>query len=125
MPASSVGALNSWGLYLIASGLLVGMMSPQLLKMTSDSREGSDLRCADGVGAALDSLRPGMAISFSFGSWPWADPIHLGGLQISVVDGNGTMTLPSAWELPNETISPFVSYRAWLAGDLVRVAVAG
>jgi len=125
VPTSSVSTLNSWGLYLIAAGALVGLMSPQLIGVAADSREGTDWRYADGIRAALDSLSPGMTIVLTYGSWPGADPIHLSGRLISVAYGNGTISLSSRWDLPSMTMSPFLSYRAWIAGTEVQVTTIG
>ena len=117
--------MNSWGVYLIAAAALVGVLAPQIAGVASLSREGADLRCAEGVRATLDSLRPGMAVVFSFDAWPLSDPILLGGTAISVSYGNGTVTLPVEWQLPSLTLSPSVPYRAWLANGTVQVAPVG
>ncbi len=125
MPAASVGATNSWGIYLIASAVLVGIMTPQLMGVAGDSREGADWRCADGVRAALDALRPGVTIVMACESWPGGDPIKLGGTQVSAAYGSGTIVFPSRWRLPNVTLVPSATYRAWLDGAQVQVTPIG
>ena len=125
MPASTIGAMNSWGVYLIASVALIGVLSPQLVGVTRDSREGADWRNADGIRAVLDALRPGMVITFSFGAWSTSDEVYIGGNLVSVSYGNGTISLPTTWSLPDVVLSPSVSYRAWLDGDEVQVTRAG
>jgi hypothetical protein len=125
MPASSLAALNSWGVYLIASAALVGALTPQLLGVMEDSREGADWRIADGIRVALDALRPGIALTLSYGTWSSSDTVHLGGREVSIAYGNGTITLPTVWNLPNVTLTPSVSYRAWLSGATVQVTQAG
>ncbi len=125
MPASSIDAINSWGIYLIASAVLVSALLPPLLGAAGDSRKGADWRVADGIQHALDSLRPGITLSLSYGSWPLADTVQLDGREISIDYGNGTIRLPSLWNLPFTTLAPSGVYRVWLEGDNVRVSAIG
>ena len=123
MPATSIGALNAWGVYLIASAALIGSLVPQLARTAQDSREGSDYRVADGIRSVLDSLHPGTVVTFSFGST--GDSARLVGREIILFYGNGTVTLQTRYELPNITLTPEVSYRVWLGGNQVGVSEAG
>jgi hypothetical protein len=125
MPTSSVGSLNSWGVYIIASAVLVGILSPQLIGVAGDSREAADWRNADGVRVALNALRPGITFTFSYGGWSTSDAVRLDGQQVSVTYGNGTISFPTIWSLPNCTLLPAVNYRVWLAGEIVQVKQAG
>ena len=125
MPASSIGALNAWGAYLIASAALVGVMEPQLVGLTGDSREGVDWRLADGVRAAIDALRPGTTIILYFGAMASPDPVQLHGKSISIATGNGTIGLASKWSLPNITLAPSHAYRLRLEGNEVQVTLVG
>ena len=120
-----MSALNSWGVYLVASAALIGVMAPQLASVASLSREGADWRSADGVAVALDSLRPGVTLAITFGGWPSNDAIVLGGHRVSISYGNGTFDLASRLPLPNMTLTPFTSYRAWLSGGDVEVEQDG
>jgi hypothetical protein len=125
LPVASTGALNSWGLYLIASAALVLMLGPPLTGVARDSREGADWRSVDGVRQVLDGLRPGIALDFSYGSSPTADSIHLAGSFVSCDYGSGTISLPSRWTLPSTTLLPTVHYTASLTGEEVQVAQLG
>jgi hypothetical protein len=125
MPASSLGALNSWGVYLIASVALVGALTPQLMGVVGDSKEGADWRNADGIHVALDALRPGIVLTLSYGTWSTDDIVHLGGRDVSITYGNGMITFPTVWNLPNVTLTPSMSYCVWLAGTDVQVTQAG
>ncbi len=125
MPASSIDAINSWGIYLIASAVLVSALLPPLLGAARDSRKGADWRVADGIQHQLDALRPGITLSLSYGSWPSADSVQLDGKEISMDYGNGTVSLPSLWNLPITTLKPSVVYRVWLEGDNVRLNTIG
>jgi hypothetical protein len=117
--------MNAWGVYLIASVALVAAFTPRLIGTTQDSREGIDYRMADGISSLLDSLRPGIVLTFSFGAWSTADSAHLSGHLVSLQDGNLTVTMRTRFSLPNATLSPGVQYRAWLEGGSVRVSELG
>jgi len=125
MPVSSVSAQNSWGVYLLASFSLLAIMSSQMSGVAQTSREGADLRCADGVQSIVDSLHPGITVELSIDAWPGADPVHLEGRTISVDYGQGSIALPVVWPLSNSTISPSLSYLVWLAGGVVQVKPLG
>lgn len=125
MPASSVGALNAWGVYLIASAALILVLSPMLTGAARDSREGADWRTADGVRAVLDSLRPGITLDMSFGVSSSADPLRLRGHLISCDYGGGTISLPTRWALPDVTLSPLVNYAVRVSGGEVLVVRSG
>lgn len=125
MPASSVSALNSWGVYLVASAALILVLSPQLTGAARGSREGADWRYADGVKNVLDALRPGISVGLSYGASSSGDPLHLEGHRISCAYGSGTISLPTRWALPNATLSPSVNYLVWLSGGEVQVAQVG
>lgn len=125
MPASSVGALNGWGLYLIASAALIAALAPQLAGTTQDSREGSDYRIADGIQSILDSLHPGTVVTFSFGGLPSGDQARLEGHEVILTYGKGAFALRTLFDLPNVTLAPDVSYQAWLEGNEVGVRESG
>jgi hypothetical protein len=121
MPASSFSGLNSWGVYLFASLALVLLFTPQLTGIVKDTRVSADWRNLDGVRAAIDSLRPGVALHFSFGVAGVSDSVQLRGQQVSCFDGNGTISMPVVWALPNVTLVPALHYRFSLAQGWVRV----
>ena len=100
-------------------------MAPQLSGVAGLSREGADWRCADGVRAAIDSLRPGIQLVTTFGAWPSKDTIQLSGREVSVSYGNGTLRMGVEYELPAMTLVPFATYRLWLAGGSVEVTSLG
>lgn len=120
MPASSITAVGSWGGYLLASAVLVLLLSPELSQVASVSRASADWRSADGAREAIDSLRPGVVAPFTFGG-EGSDPLHLHGREISCAEGNGTITMAVKWALPNDTLSPGVEYRLSLAQGTVVV----
>lgn len=125
MPASAVSALNSWGVYVIASAALVLVLSPILIGTANDSREGVDWRNVDAIGTAMDELRPGVTLEISFGSSSSGDVVQLAGHQVSCSYGGGTVSMSSRWTLPEVTLSPSVHYSVWLNGGNVRVAQVG
>ena len=125
MPASSVGVMNSWGIYLIASAALVAALTPQLIGASQDSREACDYRMADGIRSVLDSLRSGTVVTFSFSGWPTPDSAHLTGHAIVFTGANWTVTARTRYSLPNVTLSPGVNYQVWLQGSSVRVSEHG
>ncbi len=125
MPASSIDAINSWGIYIVAAAVLVSVLFSPLLGAARDSRKAADWRVADGLQRELDSLRPGITLSVSYGGWPSADAVQLDGKEISIDYGNGTIRLPVAWNLPAITLAPSVIYRVWLEGENVRVSASG
>lgn len=124
MPASSVSALTSWGVYLAASLALLALLSPALASAVHVSREGADLREVEGVRAVLSSLAPGMTVTFSFGSVPGADPVTLAGRSITCSYGPGRVSAASRWTLPTITLLPGVRYSARLGGGTVKVTGA-
>lgn len=121
MPASSVGALNSWGAYLVASLVLLAILSPPLVSASRASREGVDLREVEGVSAVLSSLVPGMAVNLSFGSGPGGDSIVLNGSSVSSSFGPGGASVTTRLALPAMTLFPGVGYTARLVAGEVRV----
>jgi hypothetical protein len=124
MPASSIGSIDSWGVYLAAAGALLLVLSPSLTSAATDSREGVDYRTLDGVRAILNALGPGEVTRFSFGSDPAGDPIRLLGEQLSCSYGRGTIIMSSALQLPTITLYPLVSYLAYINGSHVTVVWA-
>ena len=124
MPASSMGELNSWGLYLLASAALVLLLSPQLFQVVAISRASADWRNLDGARAAIDSLRPGIVVPFSFGASKVSDPLRLQGDEISCADGNGSISMRVGWALPNYTLYPATGYLLSLAQGSLVVAQA-
>jgi len=117
--------MNAWGIYLVASAALVGALTPQLVGVAQDSREGSDYRMADGIRSVLDSLRPGTVVTFSYGALSAGESARLSGHEVSFVNDNLTVAVRTLYSLPNVTLSPGVEYRVWLGGGSVRVGEIG
>jgi hypothetical protein len=117
--------MNSWGTYLVASSVIVLIVSPLLSGAARASREGADWRETDGLRAVLDGLRPGLTVDFSYGTSPSGDRIHLGGVRISCNYGSGAISLPSRWILPDMTLSPAVGYVASIRDGQVVVFQIG
>ena len=116
--------MNSWGVYLASAFALVLIMSPQLSRLTSESRESSDFRNLDGVRAVLDELQHGERAVVSFGSWIGGDPIRLRVTQISCDYGSGVVSMDVRWQLPDATLYPGVNYVIELSGSTVGVTQA-
>ena len=121
MPATSVSGLTSWGLYIFASVALVLLLSPDLQGVAKDAREGADWRNVDGIGAIINSLRPGVTLLFAYGQSGAPDAVRLGGHLVSCSDGNRTISMPVLWALPNVTLYPSSQYRFSLASGMVTV----
>jgi len=100
-------------------------LSPQLTAATQDSREGYDYRIADGIRSVIDSLRPGMLVAFSFGTWSISDSAQLAGHTISITGGNWKVIMSTRYSLPNVTLLPSAQYQVWLEGNSVRVSGPG
>lgn len=124
MPASSMGSLNAWGVYLAASAVLVLIFTPQLAGVARASRAGADWRNLDGVGAVIDSLRPGITLRLHYGIVGTSDSLSIGGHSLSCFDGNATISRAVRWALPNMTLAPGVRYSLSLVQGTVRVAQA-
>jgi hypothetical protein len=122
MPVSSLSSLNSWGTYIIAGLALMLVLAPTVESAAYDSREGVDYRNADGVRAVIDSLRPGVSVSFTFGSSSSNDPLRVVGDTIVVSYGRGTVSLQTTWTLPNETLFATVAYVASIDGGVAEVS---
>jgi hypothetical protein len=117
--------MNAWSVYLIASAALVAVLIPPLAGTLQDSREGSDYRVVEGISSLLNSMQPGTTVTFSIAPWSTRDSARLGGHEVTISDGNGTLAMPSRWTLPNVTVSPGVGYQAWLTGGYVSVSAVG
>ena len=120
MPASTVSAMNSWGVYLIASAALVLILAPSLQKISSDTRVASDWREIDSVRRIIDSLRPGMTVHLRLGS-DAKDTISLHGYEILCDDGAGMLLRNSRWLLPDYSLLPGVGYVLSLGTTRVEV----
>ena len=124
MPAGSIGALNSWGVYLLASAALLLVLSPPLASAFQYSREGSDLRSVDGVRAVLSSLQEGVSVQFSFGESTWPDPVAIGGHTVACSYGGGEVSAHTPVLLSNATLRPDVVYTASMIGGEIEVSEA-
>jgi hypothetical protein len=125
MPASSVSSLTSWGLYLLATVVLLAILSPMLSGSFQSATAGADSRNLDGVRAVFDALQPGIRMTFSFGEATGSDPIRIGGHLITCASAVGKLTVPSRWGLPNMILLPSVDYSAQLEGVSVKVVGPG
>ena len=116
MPASSVSSLTSWGLYLLATAVLLAILSPMLASSFQSSTAAADSRNIDGIRAVFDSLQPGIKMTFSFGEATGSDPIQIGGHLISCDSALGKEGVNSRWGLPTMTLLPSIVYSAQLEG---------
>jgi hypothetical protein len=122
MPASSLGGLNGWGVYLLAALVLVLILTPQLTGVARDSRASADWRILDGIRATVDSLRPGVRVVLSYGIAQLSDPVLLRGHEMTCFDGNGAISMRVAWALPNATLLPGTVYAFSLLSGSVSMA---
>lgn len=120
-----MGGLNAWGVYMVAALALLLVLSPALTSATRDAREGADLRYLEGVRAVLDSLRPGVTASFSFGASPAGDPVLAGGHTLASSYGSGVVEVRSEASLPNMTLRPATLYVAGVSGGRIVVVQGG
>ena len=120
MPASSVSAMNSWGIYLVASAALILILAPSLQKISSDARIASDWREIDGASRIINSLSPGMTVHLKLGS-DTKDAIRLHGYEISCDDGTGKLLRNSRWPLPDYALLSGVGYMISLGANGVEV----
>jgi hypothetical protein len=119
-----MAAMNSWGVYLIASASLILLLAPTIYKTSNNARIASDWREVDGVRTVIDSLRPGLSVQVKL----WmnsTDAIRLQGYQISCNDGSGILTGRSAWLLPDYTLVHGTRYLLTLDGSRVEVTQVG
>ena len=112
-------------MYLLSAVGLLLLLSPQLTGTVRDSRESSDWRNLDGVRQAVDGLRPGIMINLTYGSMSTVDQVELRDVQFSCSYGNGTVTFPSRWPLPNVNLTASAHYLVWLSGGQVQVSRTG
>ncbi|MBI3841532.1 MAG: hypothetical protein HY297_06260 [Thaumarchaeota archaeon] len=117
--------LSSWGAYVVATGVLVAAMSPVFVGVLSSSVIGSGFRYLDGVRSVLDSLRPGMTVSFSYGYKGFPGEIRLEGWGLTFQSGGANVSFPSHWFLPDIALVPGTSYSAHLTGASVEVDGSG
>ncbi|MDG6963726.1 MAG: hypothetical protein JRN27_03810 [Nitrososphaerota archaeon] len=125
MPASSIGAMSSWALYIAAAAALLLVLSPALMSTASGARAAADWRTADGVRAVLDSMLPGIRVRFSFGAAQGSDVITLSGRTVAVSYGSGTFSFRTRWELANATLDPAEGYLALFEGGVIEVVPGG
>ena len=121
MPASSVSAMNSWGVYLVAAAALVLLLVPALQQVSADARVASDWRVVDGVSRVINNLRPGMRVVLRLPSNS-TDAVLLHAFDISCNDGRGTIRMTSRWLLPDFAFVPGVLYTLTLDDASVEVA---
>ena len=121
MPASSIGSLNSWGLYIFAAAALVLILAPQLSSVTTYSRVGADWREVDGIRAVVDSLSPGVTLQLSYGVAGLSDAVNLSGHLVTCSYGNGSIMARVVWPLPAMTLAPSVHYSLSIVRGAVRV----
>ncbi len=123
MPASSVSALDSWGVYAVSALALTLVLAPSLSSLLTDSRESADLRNVEGVAALIDNLRPGMKLNFSFAGGV-GDAISLGGTTITCAGADHSIALETAWPLQAVVLRPSSRYAFSIDGGMVEATPA-
>ncbi len=121
MPASSVTAAATWGVYLGVAAALIAGMSPHLSQVQSAAGRSAAARALDGVTAVLDGLRPGIRANISFGSEGGAGGILLGGHAITFAGQEPELTAQCSWSLPYYVLEPGRVYSVSLDGSEVSV----
>ena len=122
MPASSYSSSLSWSVYFAAAVALVGTCSPMLSGVKSYSCGDSAAETARGAVEVLDSLAPGMVVTFAFQAPSADDSIVLGGQQLTAVWCGRTSAFQTLWQLPTAVLTPGVTYQLRLTGSLVEVS---
>lgn len=83
-------------------------------------REYSDAEAAtataDGLSAAINSLRPGVTATVRFDSPGSALHVELSGRSVLVLTGSHVAQRQCEWLLPNMTLAPDTSYALQLVG---------
>ena len=124
MPASSIGVMNSWGVYLTASAFLILLLTPALYKTSNNARVASDWREVDGVTKVINTLRPGLSVQLNL-RMNSTDSVRLQGYLVSCDDGSGALTEKSIWFLPSYILVHGISYDLKLDGSRVEVTRTG
>lgn len=121
MPASAYSSSFAWGVYLVASLLLVAALYPSLDGIAGYAEAYAAESIAAGVCSDLTALRPGMSFTFGFSSLPPSTSISLGPDFVQVKVGSSSTKIPVSLLLPNITLLPGNAYTFALAGTAVEV----
>jgi hypothetical protein len=122
LPASSYSSSVSWSVYFAAAVVLVGTCSPVLSGVKSYSCGDSAAETASGAVEVVDSLAPGMVVTFSFHAPSPSDSIELGGQELTAVWCGRPSAFQTAWQLPSAVLTAGVTYYLRLTGNQVEVS---
>ena len=121
MPAASVSSSVSWTVYFAASLMLVSMCSPALTELKNYSCDYSAARTGQGAVEVIDSLEPGMVVSFVFHPPGSDDRIETDGRVLTMQWCGSAFGFTTNWQLPHAVLSPEVRYNLSLEGNQVEV----
>jgi len=121
LPAASYSSSVSWSLYFAAAVVLVGTCYPILSGVKSYACGDSAEETAKGAVEVIDSLGPGMVVTFAFQAPSPGDSIELGGQELTAVWCGKPSTFQTAWQLPTTFLTAGVTYYLKLAGSQVEV----
>ena len=125
MPATVVSSSYGWGAYLASALILGAVLAPVANRVGDASQAGAASRTVAGVLGVLDGLRPGILVSFSYGSPGERVSIRTAGHSVSYEVGGITTLAWCRWDLPNLTLLPGERYTVWLNGKSVEVSHFG
>lgn len=121
MPAASYSSSVSWSVYFAAAVVLVGTCYPILSGVKSYSCGDSAEETAKGAVEVIDSLAPGMTVTFGFQAPSSGDSIELGGQELTAIWCGESSSFQTAWQLPSAVLTAGVTYHLKLAGGQVEV----
>jgi len=121
LPAASYSSSISWGIYIAASFVLVVVCSPVLDGARGYAYANSAAETGEGVVRVLNSLSPGLVVTFAFHSPAPDGRVEFLGHHVTVTWGGKSSTFETAWLLPNQTLEPNVQYGLRVTGARVEV----
>ena len=125
MPSTVISSISGWGAYFASGLILVVVLTPAVYHVHEASKVESGLRIIAGVQRVLDSLRPGLVATLTYGSLGGAAEVRTGAHAITYISGNTSVSAETKWALQNSTLNPGLNYSVYLAGGLVEVSRVG
>ena len=113
--------MASWGLYIMASMVLVVAMTPVLTDVRAESAAGSGARYLQGVAALFSCMKPGVAVVFHFGDLETQGEIRVSGDQLVYTSGETRVTIQTGTNADVATLHAGVAYSATMKGSVIEV----
>lgn len=125
MPATSLETILSWGVYILAGGAALAILVPVALGIQRDSAISADRTQLEGLRSVLESLGPGMTVTFILPSGLQSGDVVLDGHSIVYVGTGGNVTLVSDCSFENTELSGPAAYVARADDGTVEVLPRG